>query len=145
MDRIKEIEDQILKLKKELFELRQAQIQKEKEEKKNKKSKNAIDSGVSKVCSKCGIDRPLTDYRCRVPNELRADCVYCVGLRNKEYYNKNKEKNTKICECGAKVEIHYYKHHLKTKSHIKKIKMKEDHKEEPKEEPTEEKKEEIKN
>ena len=143
MDRINKIQEEILKLKKELFELKISEAKKEKEEKK-KKNKIAVDCGISKVCSKCGIDRPLSEYKNRVPGQLRADCVYCVGLRNKAYYDKNREKNTVICDCGATVERHYFPHHLNTKKHLKKMKMKPDEKPEPTEQPTDEGKEEIK-
>ena len=133
MDRKKEIQEEILKLKKELFELRISEVQKEKEEKKkNKKSKNAVDSGISKVCSKCGIDRPISEYKNRVPGALRADCVHCVGLRNKAYYDRNKEKNTIACDCGVSVERHYYPHHLNTKLHLKNMKKKEQQEQEQK-------------
>lgn len=133
MDRKKEIEEEILKLKKELFEIRTNEIKKQKEEKRKKKEIIQESEGC-KVCSKCGICRPLSEYKNRVPGNLRADCVYCVGLRNKAYYDRNREKNTVRCDCGATVERHYFPHHLNTRSHIKKMKIKQEHE---KGEPTE--------
>ena len=48
----------------------------------------------TKVCSKCGIEKPFCEFYKRNDNKsgYRADCKLCFNLKNATYKNKNLEK-----------------------------------------------------
>lgn len=48
----------------------------------------------TKACSKCGIEKPLTEYSKEKTGKdgLRADCKECKNARTKKYKEENKEK-----------------------------------------------------
>jgi hypothetical protein len=47
-----------------------------------------------KICSKCGIEKPLSDFNKRKRNKdgLNSYCRECVSLENKSYRKNNQEK-----------------------------------------------------
>jgi len=44
-----------------------------------------------KKCSKCEIEKELTEFHKRTPNTYRSDCKMCIKEKNKIYHEKNKE------------------------------------------------------
>lgn len=46
-----------------------------------------------KICKKCSIEKPLTDYCNKKANKdgKHTTCKKCMGESNKEYYSQNKE------------------------------------------------------
>lgn len=44
-----------------------------------------------KTCSKCGVDKPLSDFRHRSPGALRSDCKDCQNARARGAYQENRE------------------------------------------------------
>lgn len=62
----------------------------------------------TKICSKCGIEKPIEDFafRDKAKGTRRAECKKCISNRQKIKYHKQKEelnefKKQKSCEkCG---------------------------------------------
>ena len=69
----------------------------------------------TKVCNKCGIEKPLTDFELRKDTgSYRNACKKCVGIQHKKYLNEHKEyaerKKIKREENKA-ANLKYYEEH----------------------------------
>jgi len=60
---------------------------------------------MSQKCSKCEIDKPLTEYYVRENGNHRKDCKECMGKTKKELQKKNTIKNTEILKTVDKTQI----------------------------------------
>lgn len=51
----------------------------------------------TKICSKCGVEKPVTEYRkhkgCKLG--VRPECKACMAILNHDYYQNNREKINK--------------------------------------------------
>lgn len=49
---------------------------------------------MEKICSKCKISKPISDFRKRAGSlyGVRADCTACCKIQQKEHYINNREK-----------------------------------------------------
>lgn len=76
--------------------------------------KTTVDN--KKFCSKCFIEKDISEYRKKNKTQLRPDCIECQNKRNSEYYKKHRDNKKIVCECGTEVVGSYIKEHRKSKS-----------------------------
>lgn len=72
--------------------------------------------GNTQVCSKCEIDKPIDQYDMKTSTTNRPDCKDCRKVRNKDYYEKSRNKVI-TCECGQDIKYSNRYEHKKTKKH----------------------------
>lgn len=56
-----------------------------------------------KVCSKCNIEKPLSEYNSKGKNKFQPYCRPCDNQHAREYYKKNKEKQKKQIYASRKL------------------------------------------
>jgi hypothetical protein len=69
----------------------------------------------TKVCSKCKIDKPLSDYNVcsRVKDGRKAECRLCQNIGSKKYKSENKEKIAEYNKKWNSENKEYYKEYNK--------------------------------